>query len=104
MSISLRIIIYYTTKYGVKLMNNLLFSTNAVVPIFIMVLFGYLLKRKRIINDSFVAESQKLVFTLALPALIFKDISKTDIRSLFNPQLIIFAVIEIGRASCRERV
>ena len=74
-------------------MQNLLFSINAVAPIFIIVLFGAWLKHRNIINDNFASASTKVVFTAALPALIFKNISEADFKSVVNLKLILFAVI-----------
>ncbi len=74
-------------------MDNLLYSVNAVAPVFLMVLFGYILKAKKIINDNFISVSQKFVFMLALPALIFRDIAKTDMKAIISVKLIAFSVI-----------
>jgi len=58
-----------------------------------MIFFGYYLKRKGFINDNFVLISQRFVFLFALPALIFKDIAKTDFLSVFDLKLLTFAVV-----------
>lgn len=76
-------------------MENLLFSFNVVVPIFIIVFFGVFLKAKKIINDNFINTSTNLVFKIALPALLFRDIAKTDFRKVFNINLIIYALAGI---------
>ena len=59
-------------------MENFLFSFNNVAPIFIIIFLGSFLKKKGIINDGFANAASKLVFTTALPALIFSSISKTS--------------------------
>lgn len=74
-------------------MQNLIFSINAVAPIFMIVFFGVLLKKKGLINDNFTSTSTNLVFKIALPALLFRDVAKTDITSVFDINLILFVII-----------
>ncbi len=74
-------------------MNNLLFSINAVAPVFLIVLLGMFLKKIKVINDNFVSISVNIVFKFALPALIFSEIAGTDFRSVFDPGLIVFSII-----------
>ncbi len=74
-------------------MNNLLFSINAVAPVFLIVLLGMFLKKIKIINDNFVTISVDIVFKFALPALIFSEIARTDFRSVFDAGVIIYSVI-----------
>lgn len=69
-------------------MQNLLFSLQVVVPVFLIILLGYILKHKKMINDQFVSLSSTIVFKIALPALVFTKIANTDFTSAFNPKLI----------------
>ena len=43
------------------------------------------------INDNFVKLSSRIVFSVSLPALIFSEISKTDLTQIFNFELIGYA-------------
>lgn len=70
-------------------MNNLIFSINVVVPVFIIILLGVFLKRINIIDDVFVSKASALVYKTSLPVLIFINISETDFASLFNGKLIL---------------
>jgi malonate transporter len=74
-------------------MENLLFSINSVVPIFVMVFFGILFKKRGIINDNFTSVSSDIVFKIALPALLFKDVASTDLKSVFDIKLILFSLV-----------
>ncbi len=76
-------------------MSNFLFSFNNVVPVFLIIFIGVFIKKKNLINDNFASVSSKLVFTVALPALIFKSISDTDFTNVFNIKLILFAVFSV---------
>ncbi len=72
-------------------METFLFSVNAVVPVFIIILLGLFLRRRRIIDTQFVSVSQKVVFMIALPALIFQSIASTDLGEVLDVPLIAIA-------------
>jgi len=72
-------------------LDNLVFALNGILPIFAIVFFGFFLRRKNIINEEFCAASSNLVFIAALPAMLFRDVATTDIRSVFNINTILFA-------------
>lgn len=74
-------------------MDNLLFSLNAILPVFLVVLAGIPLRRKGIINDNFISVSAKFVFKLALPAFIFRSIFRTDFKAIFNPRLLLYVFL-----------
>lgn len=52
----------------------LLTSINAVLPIVLLILLGYLLKKFGIINDNFVKIGNKFVFKVCLPCMLFVNI------------------------------
>ncbi|MBQ8210736.1 MAG: AEC family transporter [Clostridia bacterium] len=51
-----------------------LFSFNAVMPIVLLILLGYFLKRIKLLNDSFLSTANKFVFNSALPCLLFFNV------------------------------
>jgi len=74
-------------------MENLLFALNAVLPVFLLILTGIFLKKLTILDDQFIAKSTKLVFKVALPALIFQKISHADFSQLFDAKEILIIVL-----------
>ena len=56
------------------MLDDLLFTINAVMPIVAMVAVGYFLKKLNIITKSGAKEMNKLVFKLFLPVLLFLNI------------------------------
>ncbi|MBE6537164.1 MAG: AEC family transporter [Ruminococcaceae bacterium] len=56
------------------LLGDLLFTTNAVMPIVAMVAVGYFLKKLKIITTGGAKEMNKLVFKLFLPVLLFLNV------------------------------
>lgn len=71
-------------------MNNFLFSINVTIPIFLVILIGYLLRKKNFINENFTNTANKYVFSIALPAMLFKDISNSDFKSNIDTRFIMF--------------
>lgn len=74
-------------------MSNFIFSINVTIPIFIIILLGYILKRIGFLNDEFVRVINKYVFVVALPVMLFKDIAKTDVREDMNIKFFMFCLI-----------
>ena len=74
-------------------MSNLAFSLNATMPLFIMIAFGYFLKKVNIIKEGFLASANKFNFTVTLPVLLFVDISMADIRQAFDLKFLLFCAI-----------
>lgn len=77
-------------------MENLMYSLESVVPLFALMLVGYLLRRRHIINDNFISVGTKIGFQVALPVLLFQQISAADLNAVFNPNLILFALAAIA--------
>lgn len=74
-------------------MQNLIVVAGLVAPVFLIVALGYILKKLGMINDEFVKLSSKIVFSVSLPALIFTEISKTDLTQILNLELIGYAYV-----------
>jgi predicted permease len=74
-------------------MEDFLFTANIVVPVFIIVALGYLLRKKNLINDNFVSLSSKIVFNVSLPVLIFVEIAKINLDVILDFKLILFVYI-----------
>ncbi len=75
-----------------SILTNLFFSFNAVIPVFIIIGGGFYLKKRKFLNDDFSAASNRLVFTIALPAMIFESVYQVNFKSIFDLNLILFSV------------
>ncbi len=71
-------------------MYNLILTTNIVAPVFIIVAIGYVLKKFGLINDNFINLSSKIVFSVALPVLIFMEVSTINFTEIRNFEIILF--------------
>ncbi len=71
-------------------MQDLVFILNTVLPVFIIVALGFVLRKTGLINDNFVSLSSKIVFNVSLPVLIFIEIAKIDLDTILDFKLILF--------------
>ena len=53
-------------------MDNFVFSLNATIPIFLVMVLGYILMRVKFFTEDFVSVVNKYVFKVALPVLLFR--------------------------------
>lgn len=74
-------------------MNSLIYSLNATMPIFFVIVIGYVLKRIRMLNDNFIEVANKFNFKVTLPLLLFTDIGSTNIIKNFDAKYILFCAI-----------
>lgn len=74
-------------------MNNLIFSLNATMPIFLMMVVGYILKKIKFIDEHSTSVMNKLVFKIFLPALLFMDLAKQDFVSIWDSRFVLFCLI-----------
>ncbi|MCR1898553.1 AEC family transporter [Irregularibacter muris] len=72
--------------------NNLIFSLNAVFPIFIILIIGYILKEKGVIDQYSIRKLNALMFNISLPMLLFRDIAGSNVREFFDLKLLLFAI------------
>ena len=65
------------------------FAFGVTGPIFFTVALGILLKRWGVIEKDFADKASNLVFMVALPALLFTTVVKTDISQIFDLTLLL---------------
>ncbi|MGN0387051.1 MAG: AEC family transporter [Lachnospiraceae bacterium] len=61
-----------------KVGEILLFTINSILPLILLILLGYLLKRKGFFTQEFLKIGNKTVFYVCLPVLLFKNIAEID--------------------------
>ena len=70
--------------------DNILFSLNSTLPLFFVMVLGYVLYQKKFLSDGFVAGANKFVFYVALPVQLFRDLGRTDVRATFDGAYVLF--------------
>lgn len=76
-------------------MESLLLSFNAICPIFLLMLLGYALKSLKLADRKVFDGMNKLVFKVFLPVLLFSNIYDTETSQVFDPKLVVFAVVGV---------
>ena len=71
-------------------MENLIFSLNATVPIFLMMVLGYLFRRIGWIDEVFASKMNKFVFMVPLPVLVFEDLATVAFDEVWNLKFVLF--------------
>lgn len=74
-------------------MENFIFSINATLPVFIVMIVGYILKIKGMVNENFCSVANKINFKLTLPSLLFADISRTNIVEVFDLKYVLYCAL-----------
>ncbi|MCB1937934.1 MAG: AEC family transporter [Rhodocyclaceae bacterium] len=74
-------------------LNILEFSFSVTGPIFVILALGVWLMRIGMLTDAFVEAGSRLVFTVALPALLFISIGKTRFEAAANFDLVAFGAV-----------
>lgn len=74
-------------------MGNLIFSLNATLPVFLLMVIGVILKKLKVIDESFAKAMNRFVFTFPLPILLFKDLSTVDFRVARDFKFVLFCII-----------
>ena len=74
-------------------MENFIYSINVTIPIFLVMVIGYILKQIGMLNDNFVTVANKFNFKVTLPFMLFKDIAGVDIKAVFDIKYVLFCAI-----------
>ena len=71
-------------------MENLIFSLNTTVPIFLMMVLGYVLHEIGWMDDEFASKLNRFVFKVPLPLLLFGDLATVDFDRVWNVKFVLF--------------
>ncbi len=74
-------------------MEQLMFSLNATIPIFLVMVIGYVLKTKKILDEPFVKTLNSFNYKITLPLLLFKDIAESDFYAVWDTKYVLFCFI-----------
>ena len=55
-----------------------------IIPIFVIIVLGWLARAYGFMQPEFLQQANRLVFYLAIPAMVFRSISKTFLTSQFD--------------------
>ncbi len=71
-------------------MENLIFSLNATVPVFLLMILGLVFRKLGWISESFATEMNKFVFLVPLPVMVFEDLATVNFEEVWNIKFVLF--------------
>ena len=74
------------------MLENFIFSVSSALPIFLVMCVGYILRRKKTIDEDFIKKANILVFNVALPVKLFSEVFNTSLDEFFDLKFVIFIV------------
>ncbi|MCR5581437.1 MAG: AEC family transporter [Pseudobutyrivibrio sp.] len=72
------------------MLDNLLFCLNATVPIFLLMVLGYIFKATHIFNTELTKGINNFVFKVALPVLVYKELATSDVNEIWDTGFVLF--------------
>lgn len=66
-----------------------------VLPVFLVIGLGFSLKKTGLVDTSFLFQLNRLIYYVALPALLFYKIGTADFAASFNPSLLLGMIVSI---------
>ena len=72
-------------------MENLILSLNVVLPLFLMMALGYLLRCIGLLDERTLKVMNNVVFRAFLPVMLFYNIYSTELEGALNPSFILYA-------------
>ena len=75
------------------MLDNLLFCLNATVPIFLLMVLGYIFKITNIFNEGLTKGINEFVFKVALPLLVYKELATSEVDELWDAGFILFCFL-----------
>lgn len=74
------------------MIDNFIFTINAVLPVFIMILLGYIFRRINLINENFISTANKFVYMAAITAYLFRSTAMTNFHEIMDLKFIFFII------------
>ncbi len=71
-------------------MSDLIFSLNATMPIFLLMVLGYVFRQLGFISDSFAKSMNTFVFKIALPFNLFYQLYSVDFVAAWNTKFVLY--------------
>ncbi|MDY5579651.1 AEC family transporter [Porcincola intestinalis] len=81
-------------------MENLIFSINATLPIFLLMVLGYVLSLLKLVSRDFAKQLNSFVFKIALPFELFVDMAGQDFASAWNGKFVLFCLAATFLSIC----
>ena len=71
-------------------MDNLIFSLNATIPIFLLMVLGVFFRKVGLLKENMINGLNQFVFKATLPVLLFGDLAKQDFSKAWDGKFVAF--------------
>lgn len=76
-----------------QLAHILMTAINAILPILLLILLGYILKRKNFISEEFMKTANKMVFKVFLPCMLFVNVYDIQSFAVIPWDIVLYCVL-----------
>jgi len=83
------------TTEALNMLDNLMYSVNAILPIFLLVILGAVLNKAGKISEKFSETADWLVFKAALPVMLFLEVAGCSLEENLDMKLIVYLIISV---------
>ena len=73
-------------------MQDLVFSLNSTMPVFLTMVLGYIFRRLEWIDEEFASKINTFVFRIALPVLLFNQLAGSDFLSVWDTEFVLYCL------------
>lgn len=77
------------------MLDAFIFAANAVLPIIILIVLGYLLKKIGLLTKAFLDVGNKLTFRVLLPVMLFCNVYEIERLSEINFAFVLYGIVAI---------
>ncbi len=74
-------------------MEDFMFSLNCTMPVFLMMVLGYVLYHRQMLTQNFVDVCDRFVFNVTLPVMLFRDMASMDIKKDLDMFFILYCAV-----------
>ena len=74
-------------------MDNLIFSLEATMPVFLLIVLGYFFEKVHILDKALANQMNRFAFQIALPVLVFQDLAQQDFAKAWNGKYVLFCFV-----------
>lgn len=75
------------------MLDNFIYSLNATIPVFLVIVLGWVLGRTKMLNGNFVQVANKLTYSVTLPVMLFLEISQMGPGTLLDLPFLAFGFL-----------
>jgi predicted permease len=73
---------------------------DSIAPVFLVIVLGWLLGRRGLLGDDFTSPANRVVFTVGVPALVFREVARADFARSFDPTVILLTLGAVAVSWC----